>query len=128
MESIRKKGLEERVDHAFAQAQYCVKLIEQSEGALELAHHPESLNVCFWYVPKDLRGQSRNPERDARLDKITSVIRRKIQLEGKILTNFADVPGQPHFFRHITCNPGASGDDMELVLSEICRIGDSLSN
>jgi len=60
------------------------------------------------------------------MDKVTSLIRRRIQVEGKVLTNFADVPGQPHFFRHITCNPGASGGDTKFVMSEIERIGDSI--
>jgi len=121
------RGFENRTDHAFLQAKYIVEKIKSSEGVLELAHEPQSLNVCFWYVPKQWRKQPRSVERDAALDKITSLIRRQIQLDGKVLTNFADVPGQPHFFRHITCNPGANSVDSDVVLSEIVRIGDSIS-
>jgi len=121
------QGFEARANHAFEQAAYCVKTIKESNGVFELAHNPQSLNVCFWYVPEKYRNQSRSQERDNVLDKITAQIRRQIQLGGKVLTNFADVEGQPHFFRHITCNPGANADDMDVVLGEIKRIGDHLS-
>eukprot|EP01101_Sappina_pedata_P005917 TRINITY_DN2823_c0_g1_i1.p1 TRINITY_DN2823_c0_g1~~TRINITY_DN2823_c0_g1_i1.p1 ORF type:complete len:498 (+),score=215.57 TRINITY_DN2823_c0_g1_i1:43-1536(+) len=121
------EGLEARVNHAFDQAAHCVSICNNSEGVFKLAHVPQTLNVCFWYVPKELRGQERTPEIDAKLDKITSLIRRRIQLEGKCLTNFCDVPGVPHFFRHITCNPNASPKDMDFVLAQIKEIGDSLS-
>jgi glutamate/tyrosine decarboxylase-like PLP-dependent enzyme len=121
-------GLEERVDHAFACARYCDRRVRESNGVLEMAHHPQSLNVCFWYVPPRFRNQPRSAERDAVLDRITERIRRQIQLDGKVLTNFADVPGVPHFFRHITCNPGASWEDHEAVLQEIIRIGDEIAS
>jgi len=120
------QGMRERVEHAFDQAKYCVDIINRSNGVFELAHSPQSLNVCFWYVPEAFRNQKRSQERDLVLDKTTSLIRRRIQLEGKVLTNFADVPSQPHFFRHITCNPGASGQDMDEVFAQIKAVGDSL--
>jgi glutamate/tyrosine decarboxylase-like PLP-dependent enzyme len=44
-----RNGLRDRVDHAFAQAQYCADLCRNSDGEFELAHEPQSLNVCFWY-------------------------------------------------------------------------------
>jgi len=121
------KGFEERADHAFDNAKYVADKCRASGGLFELAHNPQSLNVCFWYVPQKYRNQPRSTERDAVLDKITGLIRRQIQLEGKVLTNFADVAGQPHFFRHITCNPGASGEDMDVVLEQIQKHGDLIS-
>jgi glutamate/tyrosine decarboxylase-like PLP-dependent enzyme len=122
-----EKGFEERTEHAFDQARYVADRCRASNGTFELAHNPQSLNVCFWYVPKVWRNKPRTPERDAVLDKITGLIRRQIQLDGKVLTNFADVHGQPHFFRHITCNPGANGEDMDVVLGQIERFGDQIS-
>jgi len=120
------EGFERRVNHAFDQASHCVQICENSQGVFKLAHHPQSLNICFWYVPKELRSQPASPETDQKLDKVTSLIRRRIQLEGKCLTNFANVPGLPHFFRHITCNPGASKEDMDFVFNQIKSIGDSI--
>jgi len=117
-------GLQDRVNHAFDIAQYCIKVIKNSNGVFELAHSPQSLNVCFWFVPKHLRGLPPSKDRDLVLDKITSQIRRQLQLDGKALTNFADVPNLPHFFRHITCNPGANADDIDFLFGEIIRLGD----
>jgi glutamate/tyrosine decarboxylase-like PLP-dependent enzyme len=121
------KGMSERVEHAFDIARFMERQIRESKNVFEMAHHPESLNVCFWYLPKYMRGRERTEEDIAVLDSLTGRIRRRLQLEGRALTNFADVPGQAHFFRHICCNPGANADDIDFLLSELARIGDDLS-
>lgn len=53
--------------------------------------------------------------------------RRRMQLEGKVLVNYSDLPGQTaHFFRMITCNPSANAEDIDFVLSETDRLGQDL--
>jgi hypothetical protein len=77
------------------------------------------------YVPTFLRGKlaQRTADMDATLDRFTNGIRRRLQLEGKVLTNFAEADGLPHFFRHITCNPGATFEDSDFLFAEIRRLG-----
>jgi len=122
------KGFEERVDHAFDQAQYIAQQIQKKPGVFELVmDKPESLNVCFYFVPPSARNLPKGEERSEKMSKATTIVRRKMQLEGKVLTNYSNLDGvHGHFWRHITCNPGATEADMDFVLSEIERLGADL--
>ncbi len=81
---------------------------------------PQSLNVCFWFVPPSMRKIPDSLEKRLALGKLTSQIRKVQQSEGKVLVNYADLPDlKSHFFRTITCNPGASSDDMDFLLEDI---------
>jgi len=121
-------GMEETVDHAFDQAEYITKkILQQNDKFKMVKEKPESLNVCFWFIPPSARNLPEGPEKAEKLGSATSHIRKKMQQEGKMLTNYSDLPGIPgHFFRHITCNPGANHEDMDFVLSEIERLGSDL--
>jgi len=125
---VGDNGFEDRVNHAFDQAQYMTKrLLEQKDKFKMVIENPESLNVCFWYIPPSARNLSDGPEKDKVLDNAVVAIRRRMQKEGKMLLNYSDLKGVPgHFFRMITCNPGAHHGDMDFVLSEIDRLGSDL--
>jgi glutamate/tyrosine decarboxylase-like PLP-dependent enzyme len=121
------KGFEERVNHAFSQAQHMTEQILKQKDKFKLLAQPESLNVCFWYIPPSARQLPDGPEKDKKLDHATVTIRHRMQREGKVLVNYSDLHGyDAHFFRMITCNPGATPADMDFVLSEIDRLGSDL--
>jgi len=125
---VGDKGFEERVDHAFAQAEYIQQqLKKQQEKFRVLLDQPQSLNICFWYIPPSARQLPEGSEKEVLIDKATITIRRRMQKEGKLLVNYSDLHGHPaHFFRMITCNPGANQADMDFVLAEIDRLGSDL--
>jgi len=124
------EGFEHRVDHAFDQAQYITSKIKEKEKDKKfrlLNDNPESLNVCFWFIPPSARNLEEGKEKDEKLSQATTTIRRQMQLEGKVLVNYSDLEGvHGHFWRMITCNPGATKGDMDFVLSEIERLGNDL--
>jgi len=92
-----------------------------------LLQAPESLNICFWFIPPSARSLPEGEEKEKVIDKATVEIRKRMQREGKMLVNYSDLEGHPaHFFRMITCNPGATEADMDFVLSEIERLGSDL--
>ena len=79
------------------------------------------------FIPPSARNLPEGPEKDKLMDMATIEIRKRMQQEGKLLTNYSDLAGlNAHFFRHITCNPGANHADMDFVLQEIARLGDNL--
>jgi len=120
-------GYEQRVDHAFANAKHMADRLRAQADRWQLLVAPESLNVCFWYVPEVARKLPHGPERDDLLDKATLAIRRQIQVDGKCLLNYSDLPGvHGHFFRMITCNPNATKADIDFVLDQIEEIGGKL--
>ena len=41
---------------------------------------PEFVNVCFWYIPKNMRDMAPGPERDAKLEKVRGAKTRKPQV------------------------------------------------
>jgi glutamate/tyrosine decarboxylase-like PLP-dependent enzyme len=54
-------GLERRVDHLFHLSEYLAEKIKQTEG-FRLIQEPECTNVCFYYIPKSMRGQPETAE------------------------------------------------------------------
>ena len=122
------QGFENVVNHAFDQAAYITQEIKKRpEKFLLVKENPQSLNVCFWYIPPSARSMPAGPEKDKKLDEAVLTIRRRMQLEGKVLYNYSDLPGlAPHFFRLITCNPGAGKKDMDFLLEETDRLGADL--
>ncbi|KAL6052348.1 Acidic amino acid decarboxylase GADL1-like [Balamuthia mandrillaris] len=119
------KGFAQRVEHAFEQAQSLVQMIKERGDRFQLLTEPESLNVCFWYVPKAARSLPEGKDKYELMDKATLTIRRKMQLEGKVLVNYSDLSGvHGHFFRMITCNPFAGVEDIAFMLDEMERLGE----
>lgn len=47
----------ERIEACFDNALYLRDLIRDTEGFRLVVEEPECTNVCFWYIPKRLRGQ-----------------------------------------------------------------------
>ena len=60
----------------------------------QLLIEPESLNVCFWYIPSMYRSLPHGAERDAKLDEATVEIRKRMQRAGKCL-----VRSCPRYFK-----------------------------
>jgi len=125
---VGDKGFEERVNHAFDQAEHVTKeLLKQSDKFKILRDRFESLNICYFYIPPSARSLPDGPEKEKLMDEATITIRKRMQREGKLLVNYSDLPGlNGHFFRLITCNPGAVRSDMDFILAETDRLGSDL--
>jgi glutamate/tyrosine decarboxylase-like PLP-dependent enzyme len=122
------EGYAARVDHAFENAQHIAHRIKADPESFRLLVEPESLNINFWFVPKSARALPDSPEKFALMDRATLDIRRALQLAGKCLVNFSDLPGvQGHFFRMISCNPNATKADMDFVVDHIKELGQTLA-
>ncbi|XP_038642244.1 cysteine sulfinic acid decarboxylase [Scyliorhinus canicula] len=59
--AIGTRGLEERIDRAFACTRYLVNEMKEREG-FQLVMEPQGVNVCFWYIPSSLRGKEQTPD------------------------------------------------------------------
>jgi len=92
----------------------------------ELVREPQGCNVCFRYVPQSLQKTPPGPDRGKQLGALTIEIREHLRREGRILTNYAVLDGVPTF-RYVASNPRATDEDLQSLLSEIERIGASLS-
>lgn len=100
-------------------------------GGFYLVAEPCFSNVCWWYVPKELRARvaAEGPEGVySILDKVTPAMYEATQRAGSMLVNFNPLSDQglPRFFRIVLNNSIVNREDMDFVLAEMQRLGDKL--
>lgn len=64
------EGFEQTVDHLMDLAQYQVRRIKAQPDKFHLILEPECVNVCFWYIPKRLRGIPHSADKEIELGKV----------------------------------------------------------
>lgn len=120
-------GMAAIVDAKFDQASAMRRLVRERDR-FELLVDPDDVgggcNTCFVYHPSSLDDVP--PERRVHaLDAATHVIRERVRLRGRVLTNYAPVYGV-RAFRHVAANDRAARADLALVLDEIEAVGGEL--
>ncbi|XP_013376403.1 PREDICTED: cysteine sulfinic acid decarboxylase isoform X2 [Chinchilla lanigera] len=119
------QGLEQRIDRAFALAQYLVEEVKKREG-FELIMEPEFVNVCFWFVPPSLRGKRESPDYSQRLSQVAPVLKERMVKEGSMMIGYQPHGTRGNFFRVIVANPMLTRADMDFLLDELERLGQDL--
>ncbi|KAG8129600.1 putative Cysteine sulfinic acid decarboxylase-like protein [Naja naja] len=119
------KGLEQRVDRAFAYTRYLADEIKKREG-FQLVIEPEFINLCFWYVPPSLRGQEGCTDYWVKLEKVAPLIKERMMKKGSMLVGYQPHGKQVNFFRQVVTNPAVTRDDLNFFLDEIERLGRDL--
>jgi len=118
-----REGFERRVDTAFDNVQRFVALLKARGDVFELAREPCGLNICFWYNPGWLRALSPGEERDALYTKVTASTCNGVNAAARVLVDYSPNQRGPEFFRMVINSPQIRESDLELVLSEIERVG-----
>ena len=126
-------GFAARVEKACDNAQYLAGRINDIGigGGFCLVAEPKFCNVCWWYVPKELRTRvlAEGPACIySVLDKVTPSMYEAMQCAGSMLVNFNPLSdhGLPRFFRIVTNNSIVNTEDMDFVLAEMQRLGEEL--
>lgn len=118
-------GLERRVDHLFHLSEYLAEKIKQTEG-FRLIQEPECTNVCFYYIPKSMRGQPETAEWWKKIAQVAPVIKGRMMEQGTMMVTYTPDGDRPNFFRMVTANYKSTTDDMDFVVAEIDRLGQDL--
>jgi len=128
------KGMEQRVDTDFANALYFTEELKKRSDKFELLFEPECTQVCFFYLPKCIRGMPKSKERDELCGKYVPMLRRKIQLAGSMLVNYnplseslPNFPFVPNHWRIVWANPEQTFEDALFVLDEMDRLGEDMT-
>jgi glutamate/tyrosine decarboxylase-like PLP-dependent enzyme len=90
---------------------------------------PDFWNICFWYLPDDLRSV-KNPQElagESALDALTEKIYAGLKRDGQALVNYARVGGYPAFIRLVLSNPNFNLDGLDRLLDIIESLGNLLS-
>jgi glutamate/tyrosine decarboxylase-like PLP-dependent enzyme len=128
------KGFEERVDKNFENRTYFVEQLKKQSDKFELLFEPECTQVCFFHLPKAIRGMPKSKERDEMCGKFVPMLRRRMQIAGSMLVNYNPLAeSKPHFpfvpnhWRIVFSNPEQTKEDLDFVLSELDKLGEDLT-
>ncbi|KAK7468144.1 hypothetical protein BaRGS_00036608 [Batillaria attramentaria] len=126
--ALGDKGMGERVERAFENAEYFTKRIKDREGFRFVIPEFECTNICFWYIPPSLRGQEETEEWWAKLGKVAPRIKQRMMEQGTMLVGYTPLAPKNfvNFFRIIIHNPLCDFSDMDFVIDEIERLGKDL--
>ncbi|KAL5009445.1 hypothetical protein ScPMuIL_011750 [Solemya velum] len=121
-------GISERVERAFDNASYLTERLRTTEGFRLVRDKFQCTNICFWYIPPSLRGQSESPEWWQKLSKVGPAVKAKMVTEGTMMIGYTPLSakGLVNFFRIIVGNPLTTHEEMDFVLEEIHRLGKDL--
>nr|XP_034955721.1 cysteine sulfinic acid decarboxylase isoform X2 [Zootoca vivipara] len=119
------RGLEQRVDRAFAITRYLADEIKKREG-FQLVIEPEFINLCFWYVPPSLRGKEGCTDYCQKLGKVAPMIKERMMKKGSMMVSYQPLGKRVNFFRQVVTNPAVTREDLDFFLDEIERLGRDL--
>lgn len=114
-------GFAQRVDHLFDMAGHFRSTLLDRPG-FELVREPQSINVCFHYVPRSLRDTS-GESRQAAVAACTTRVREQLMEQGRFLVNYATVDGSPAY-RMVLVNTQTTEEDMSALLDEIEQLSE----
>ncbi|KAK2142787.1 hypothetical protein LSH36_913g00015 [Paralvinella palmiformis] len=119
-------GFASQIDSLMEKSSYLQQQLREKEGFEFVFNEPEFINVCFWYVPKNMRDLPSGKERDEKLDKVAPKIKAMMMEKGSTMVGYQPLDEKPNFFRMIISNPAASYHDIDFLLKEIERLGEEL--
>jgi glutamate/tyrosine decarboxylase-like PLP-dependent enzyme len=132
--AVGDAGWAARVNNCAALALYMKLRVEASGGRFVMTFPIHFINVCFWYVPPQLRKPegfditTLNEEEKGLLHRIAPAIKKVLVDRGQLMIGFQPLLGLPNFFRAVF--PGGAGmqqSDVDDILTLIGDAGDALS-
>uniref|UniRef100_A0A336MMD0 CSON003636 protein n=1 Tax=Culicoides sonorensis TaxID=179676 RepID=A0A336MMD0_CULSO len=129
---LKARGLdafEEITVNIFESAKYLSDLIKSRDGFRLVVDNQASPSICFWYIPKNLRGTTENPEFWSKIDKITTIISSTLVKSGRQMIGYSKLPKKhsANFFRvALVGYPRPSKESMDSIVNEIESVGDKL--
>lgn len=122
-------GFAARIDHAVALADHARARIAGSEGVFASVVAGDFTNVCFVWVPPELRDRGLaelSEEERARLHGLPPAIKGRMQAEGTAMIGFQPVNGL-NAFRLIFNNPTVTVHDVDRLLELVATYGSAVS-
>ncbi|XP_077524610.1 glutamate decarboxylase [Amblyomma americanum] len=119
-------GFERLIDHLFDMSNYLVQKIKERPDMFYLLLEPELVNVCFWYIPKRLRGKPHNKEKEQELGVVTAQLKARMMNTGTLMITYQPIWDKPNFFRNIVSNSGVRREDIDFLVEELDRLGHDL--
>lgn len=121
-------GLERLMDNAIQMSDYFTELVRGRDGfRLIQKENFEYTNICFWYIPRALRGERETEEWWERVYAYVALIKEKMIDRGTMMITYCPLPNRKlgNFFRMVvTCFPPATKESMQFILDEIEKLAE----
>ncbi|CAG9765573.1 unnamed protein product [Ceutorhynchus assimilis] len=118
-------GFANHIDTLMDTAEYFEKQII-SRPEFMLVSTRQYVNVCFWFLPRYLRGKSNISDYHSQLQKVAPQIKAVMVKHGAVMLNYQPLKTLPNFFRFVSQNSALTRQDVDFILDHIAEIGDSL--
>ncbi|XP_072389098.1 cysteine sulfinic acid decarboxylase-like [Diabrotica undecimpunctata] len=118
-------GFANHIDTLMDIAEYFEEQVNNRSEFL-LVSKRQYMNVCFWYLPRYLRGKSNIFENIAQLQKVAPQIRALMIQHGSVMLGYQPLKGLPNFFRFVSQNSALTRKDVDFILDHIQEIGDAI--
>ncbi|KAI4498842.1 hypothetical protein M0802_006017 [Mischocyttarus mexicanus] len=121
-------NLSTSIERAMSAAEYFKDRINFLDGFRLVLPTYECTNICFWYIPTSMRGQTENQEWWDKLSKVTTSIKEKMVLDGNLMIGYTPLPNKNlvNFFRMVvTCHPPHSNVSMDYAIKLFQKYGES---
>lgn len=122
---LKSRGLTEfgrLMDNAMECSKYFKNKIRERPGFRLVLDNFQYTNICFWYIPKRLRGLEETNEWWAEVYEIPSKMKKIMIEDGKIMIAYSPLShkGLGNFFRMLnTCFAPANHNRMDEIIEEI---------
>uniref|UniRef100_A0A673M1M8 Glutamate decarboxylase 1 n=1 Tax=Sinocyclocheilus rhinocerous TaxID=307959 RepID=A0A673M1M8_9TELE len=97
-----------------------------NESNAEHKNHPQHTNVCFWYIPPNLRLLPDGEEKRQRLHRVAPKIKAMMMECGTTMVGYQPQGDKVNFFRMVVSNPAVTRSDIDFLIDEIERLGQDL--
>jgi glutamate/tyrosine decarboxylase-like PLP-dependent enzyme len=122
-------GLAARIEHAVDVATRLEAWVNEREDFV-LALPRTFTNVCFWWLPPDMRGAfdpaAITEAQHERLHALAPKMKNLMQREGEAMVGYQPISGGPNAWRMLFINPAVTWDDVEYTMELISKYGREL--
>ncbi|KAK9892155.1 hypothetical protein WA026_018358 [Henosepilachna vigintioctopunctata] len=118
-------GFANHIDALMEVAEYLEEQIHKRAEFMMVSKR-QYMNVCFWYIPRYLRGKSHILDYATQLHKVAPQIKAIMVTHGSVMLNYQPLQDLPNFFRFVSQNSGLGKKDIDYILDHISEIGDML--
>ncbi|XP_050297083.1 cysteine sulfinic acid decarboxylase-like [Anthonomus grandis grandis] len=118
-------GFANHIDTLMDLAEYFEQQVNMRQDFV-LVSKRQYMNVCFWYLPRYLRGKANISDYNVQLQKVAPQIKGVMVKHGAVMLNYQPLKTLPNFFRFVSQNSALNKGDVDFILDHIAEIGDSL--
>lgn len=122
-------GFERLIDNSFEMTHYFVETLSHRPGfLLTQTQDFHFTNVCFWFVPRNLRGKDRTDNWWNDIYALTANIKEMMIKDGSMMITYCPLPNKSlgNFFRMaLACFPPATKQSIDFIVNEIERLGET---